>query len=89
MTAGDQYRISFGDQQLEGVVNSKGTGPLDYVDREAALMRMNDRGAMVIDSLGTIMLEPGTYDMKLSSAGEIKNKELFRPRAIFLVPEEL
>jgi len=87
-TTGDEYRLSFGDQQLEGVVNSKGTGPLEYVDREAALMRMNDRGAMVIDSLGTIMLEPGTYDMTLSSAGAIKNKELFRPRAVLLVPEQ-
>jgi alpha-L-fucosidase len=89
MTVGDEYRISFGDQQLEGVVNSKGTGPVEYVDREAALMRMNDRGAMVIDSLGTILLKPGAYDMTLRSAGSIKNKELFRPRAIILVPEEL
>ena len=86
---GDKYQLSVGDHRLEGVVNGKGNGPAAYVDREAALMRMHNTGTMVVDTLlGTITLEPGTYDLKLSAAGDIKNETLFRPRAVFLVPEK-
>jgi hypothetical protein len=40
-----------------------------------------------VDDLGSVILEPGVYDMTLKSAGLIKGKELFFPRAVVLVPQ--
>jgi len=87
---GDAYQVRIGDQVVSGVVNDKGTGDAHYVEREVELMRMHRRGKgrMVVDKLGTVQLTPGEYDMTLQSAGDIKNRKLFLPRTVLLVPEQ-
>ena len=44
------------------------------------------RSVMTGDDVGEISLEPGNYDLQLMAAGEIKHRELFRPRTVLLVP---
>lgn len=84
---GNHYRIQIGEKQLASVDNDKNIGDEQLIEQEMALMRMNNRGRMVADCLGSLTLEPGVYDITLRAAGEIKGSALFLPRSVILVPE--
>ncbi len=88
----DYYKLTIGNARLAGKVRKKGTGDQKYIKKELALMRMHSvsgkSSIMTIDHLGTLSLNPGTYDLKLSAIGNIKNRELFRPRSIILEPAD-
>ncbi|VGO18957.1 alpha-L-fucosidase [Pontiella sulfatireligans] len=86
----DAYQITIGDQQLTGTVNYEGKIDERYINEELKLMKMDStkskKTVMVGDSLGTLSLEPGKYDLKLSALDGISSTELFSPRTIILEP---
>ena len=90
----DAYQVKIGDSVLLGRVNRKGTGNKEYIVAEKKLMRMNEEWEakmstdIIIDDLGEITLDTGTYKLELSAKDGIKCGELFRPRAVILNPLE-
>jgi len=57
-------------------------------DEEMERMQITHTGPtiMVADTIGTVSLEPGAYDLAIQSTGEIREEELFRLRAVILEP---
>ena len=85
---GDRYQVRIGTSQLTAATTRTGSADRKYIDNELERMRIDNTGRteMVADSIGTISLQVGSYELSLQSAGKIKGDELFRPRAIILVP---
>ena len=86
----DPYQLTIGEHKLNGTVNREGNGDERLITAEMKLMKLDskksNKATMITDSLGKLSLDPGQYDLKLSAAGSISGKELFRPRAIILEP---
>ena len=87
---GDNYKLTVGDKEFIGTVSREGSVDAKWIDAEVELMRMGNkeskRSVMTGDYIGEISLEPGNYDLQLMAAGEIRHKELFRPRTVILEP---
>jgi len=87
-SGGDGFQVTIGDATLTAITTRKGSADRKYIDDEMTRMQITHTGPtiMVADTIGTVSLEPGTYDFALQSTGEIRAAELFRPRAIILEP---
>lgn len=85
---GDEYQVTIGSSTLNAHTKRKGSADSSYIEREMDLMKIDHTGPtmMVADHLGIASLEPGVHQLSLQAAGTIRGKELFRPRAVILVP---
>ncbi|WPJ97084.1 alpha-L-fucosidase [Coraliomargarita algicola] len=85
----NKYEVTVGTAKFIQETTRFGNSDPKYATEESLRMGFESPNTTfpASDKVGVVTLTPGVYDLKIASAdGATPKEELFRPRAIFLVP---